>query len=211
MIVLDFIIFSAVSISNTPPTAFSVFIEQELQSGVYVTSDNDKLLRQSSPFRKTTAKNRQFKQSKHNFDANLKQNNVEYMKWFSPFDTFNFCKNLKNEETTFAYHYEPIMYLYNSKKDMLQSVLSFYDMRHLNAHHIKKASSFFEVKTALLIGDKTSQESVEIHERKQRQITKQESLPLPKEELEDAFMHKASSANDIFVTEGSSLLKKQQE
>ncbi|WP_375703236.1 hypothetical protein [Bartonella sp. AD13SXNS] len=206
MIVSDFTMFAAAYISNTPPCpVFSALIEQREQDNIYIT-DNNKLFRQSFSFRKGSATNQQFKQSKHNFDVNLKQSDVGDVKSFFLFDTFGFCRNPKAKQTALTYHYEPTAFVYNSKEDTLQSALNFYNIGNLNNLYMQKISSFFEVKTSHLVNDQTSQESIEIHEREQRQTTKTEALS--KEELEDVFAHKASSAHDAFATENSSSLRK---
>ncbi|WP_375666187.1 hypothetical protein [Bartonella sp. TT121SHDZB] len=208
MIVPDFTIFATAYISNTPLTALLALIGRESRNNVYITGDNDKLLRQSSSLRETIATSEQFKQSRHNFDVNLKQVNVEDMKWFG---TFDFCKNIKAEQTALTYRYERITSVYNYKKDTLQSVLNFYNVENLDNPYMQKISSFFEVKMALLADDEMSQESIEVHEKEQEQTTNTDSLPLSKEELEDAFTHKTSSAHDAFTTENSSSLREQLE
>ncbi|MBB4075774.1 type IV secretion system protein VirB1 [Bartonella fuyuanensis] len=206
MIIPDFTMLSAAYIFDTPFTAFSILVGQELQSNIYVT-DNDKLLRQSSPLEKTIATRGQFKQSKHNFDVNLEQIDVEDMKGFFLFNTFGFFRNLKTKQAVLAYRYEQVTSTSNSKKDILQSVLNFYNLGNLNRPYIQKISSFFGVKIPPFVDNKTSQESIEIYEREQEQTTKTESPLLSKEELEDAFTHKASSTRDAFATEGSSSLE----
>ncbi|WP_375614156.1 MULTISPECIES: hypothetical protein [unclassified Bartonella] len=208
MIVSDFTMFAAAYISNTPCPVFLALIEQGARDNVYIT-DNNKLFRQSFSFKKGSATSRQFKQSKHNFDVNLEQSDVVDVESFFLFDTFSFCKNLKAKQTALTYHYEPTAFVYNSKEDTLQSALNFYNIGNLNNLYMQKISSFFEVKTSHLVDDQTSQEYIEIHEREQRQTTKTEALS--KEELEDVFTHKASSAHDAFATENSSSLRKQLE
>lgn len=215
MIVPDFTMFAA-HISNTLCPIFSASIEQEkqgqgTQDNVYITDNNDKLFCPLSLLRKETATSEQFKQSKHNFDVNLEQNDVGDMKPLSLFDTFDFCRNLKVKQTALTYHYEPTAFVYNSKEGTLQYTLDFYNRENLNDLYIQKIPSSFEVKTSLLVDNQTSQESIEIHERERRQTITTGYLPLSPKELEDAFTHKTSIVHDAFATEDSSSLEKQDE
>ncbi|PIT69112.1 hypothetical protein [Bartonella tribocorum] len=209
MIVPDFAMFAAAYISNTHPTKFSALVGRELQDSVniYVTDDRDNWSYQSFPRKETIATSEQLKQSNHNFDANLEQIDVEGVKRFSFFDPFDFYRNPKVGKNTLAYRYEPITSVYNSKNDILQSALSFYNTVNLNNSYMQKISSFFERKIALLVADKASQESMEIDEKEQEHTTEIGSLPLSQEELADAFTHKASSTSDAFTTEDSSSLR----
>ncbi|WP_039760689.1 hypothetical protein [Bartonella queenslandensis] len=211
MIVPDFTMFAAAYISNPPHLAFSAFVKQEVRDNVYIRDNDNKLFCQLSLLREEIATSEPFKQSKHSFDVNLEQSDVEDVESFSFFDIFDFCRNLKVKQTALTYHYEPKAFVYNSKEDALQSALNFYNMGNLNNLYIQKISSFFEAESFLLVDDQTSQEAIEIHEGKRSQIIKMEYLPLSQEELEDAFTHKASSVHDAFATEDSSSLGKQHE
>ncbi|WP_142416708.1 lytic transglycosylase domain-containing protein [Bartonella massiliensis] len=207
MIISDLIMFAS-AYTNTSPTTFPVIIASEVRDNVYVEDDNDKLFHQSSPFRKTIATSRQFKQNRHNIDANLEQIDVKDVKWFSFCNPFYFCRNLKTEQDTLTYRYERRAFVYDSEKDPLLSAVNFYNMGNLNTSSMQEISSLFEVKVAARV-DKDLQESVKLKKEEPEQVIKTDSLHLFSEEEEDAFKHKASGTDDAFTTEDSSSYEKE--
>ncbi|WP_273723080.1 TrwN protein [Bartonella sp. AU18XJBT] len=203
MIVPDFTFFAAAYMFNTPPIAFSVIAEQEVQDSVYVTGGKDNFFYQSSQLEKTIATAEQFKQNKHNFDIISGQINAGNVKLFSLFDAFDFCRNIKAEQSALTYCYEQITPRCIFEKATLQSVLNFYDTKHSNNISIQKITSYIGAKAAVR-GNEDLQEPVKLKKEEPEQTTKLDSLPLSSKGEEDAFTHKESGASDAFSAEDSS-------
>ncbi|WP_273718674.1 MULTISPECIES: TrwN protein [Bartonella] len=209
MIFLDFTMFAAAYMPNTPNPVFSTLIEQRARDNVHITDKNDKLFRQLSLLKEETAIIKQFKQNRHNFDAIFKQIDVENMKWLSFFGSFDFCRNLAAVQNTLTYCYEQKTSKYIFEKATLQSVLSFYSTENLSSGTDTQTITSYIGEGAVARRDKDLQEPVRLKKEEPKQATKVDSLPLSLWGLEDAFTHKESSSRDAFATGDSSSPTKQ--
>ncbi|WP_375641887.1 TrwN protein [Bartonella sp. CM100XJJH] len=204
MIVPDLTFFAAAYMSNTPPPmTFSVIAEQEAQDNVYVTDDKDNLFYQSSQLEKTIATAEQFKQNKHNFNIISGKISVGNVKLCSLFDVFDFCRNIKAEQSALTYCYEQTTSKRIFEKATLQSVLNFYDTENSNNISVQKVTSYIGAKAAVQENEDL-QEPVKFKKEEPEQTTKVDSLPLSSKGEEDAFTHKESGARDAFSAEDSS-------
>lgn len=209
MILPDFTIFTESYISTTPRPIFLNLIEQGARDNVYKTANRDKSFNHLSLLKEEIVITEQFKQNKHNFDVIFEQIDVQSMKWFSFFWTFDFCKNLTAVQSALTYCYEQTKSKYIFEKAALQSRLSFYNAENLDRNaDTQTVTSYIGVK-AVVQEDKNLQEPVRLKKEESEQTTKGDSLPLSSEELEDAFAHKESSSRDAFATEDSSSSTKQ--
>ncbi len=190
---------------------FSAVIMQEAQDNIYTTdvNDNHRLSRQISRLKEAIVITDQFRQDRHNFDANLRQINVGNLERFgvSFSDRYSLCKSLKALGIVLARCYEQIASRYESERTALQDALSFYDVENFEndftGTYVQRVASRVQMKNLMLL-DGESQESVKLHTEGLKREIETESLSTSSEELADVFTHKASGVHDAFTVENSS-------
>ncbi|WP_019221077.1 hypothetical protein [Bartonella senegalensis] len=188
------------------PTAISVVAAQKFSDHICATSinNNPKVSYHFSSFEKAIVKGKKFEQFGHNFDISLRQISVRNLKFFgmSPSDLFDHHQSLEAAHAPVANFSERKKSEQNFEKNMLQSILSFYNAESLkgalNKAYVQEVVSHIGMQVSARFGKKP-QESLELHADQSKQAIEIETLPPSSEDLEDAFTHKTSSVGDAFT------------
>ncbi|WP_208437060.1 trwN protein [Bartonella taylorii] len=198
--------------------SFSTVIMQEARNDIYTTGVNDNrgLSHQISLLKEAIVIADQFRQDRHNFDANLRQIDVGNLGRFgvSFSDMFSLCKSLKVVGTVLTRCYEQMASRYESERTALQDALGFYNVENFEndftGTDVQRVASRVRVKNLMLL-DEESQEPVKLYAEESKQKIETKSLSTSSEELADVFAHKASGVHDAFTVEDSSSSERQQE
>lgn len=215
MIASNFIALASVFMPTTHLTAFPATTTQETWKNVYACSISSNYQLLSHPFRfgKTTASVEQFKQNKHNFDANLKQISVKNLELFDLFlsNVFCLCKDFGTVQTVSTYCSKKKVLQYSSEQ-VVHIALDFYRSGNFENGftdaYVQKVAAYVGVKTP---NPEEIQESSELYIDEPKQTIQTDPLPIVLEEQADAFTRKASSVHDAFAAEDFLSVRERQE